>query len=104
MDTGTKADEIALALEEAIVGKSGPAAVDPAAGDPAAEHEGDAAMAVVGTQRSVLADGPAKFRRGNQHHLAVYGRDGRPCNRCGTPIRRLVQGARSSFYCPRCQR
>jgi formamidopyrimidine-DNA glycosylase len=40
---------------------------------------------------------------GNQHHLAVYGREGEPC-RCGAAIRRLVQGGRSTFYCPRCQR
>ena len=41
---------------------------------------------------------------GNQHHLAVYGREGAPCHACRTPIRRIVQGARSTFYCPRCQR
>ena len=41
---------------------------------------------------------------GNQHHLAVYGREGKPCPVCGTPIRRIVQGARSTFHCPRCQR
>jgi formamidopyrimidine-DNA glycosylase len=40
----------------------------------------------------------------NQHHLGVYGRAGAPCRRCGAPIRRLVQGARSTFYCPHCQR
>lgn len=39
-----------------------------------------------------------------QHEAAVYGRAGEPCGACGTPIRRLVQGQRSSFYCPRCQR
>lgn len=40
----------------------------------------------------------------NQLHLAVYGREGQPCRACQTPVRRVVQGARSSFYCPRCQR
>lgn len=40
----------------------------------------------------------------NQHHLAVYGREGQPCRRCGRAIRRLVQGARSTFFCPGCQR
>jgi len=39
----------------------------------------------------------------NQHHLAVYGRQGAPCSRCQGPIRRIVQGGRSTFYCPRCQ-
>jgi formamidopyrimidine-DNA glycosylase len=34
----------------------------------------------------------------------VYGRQGEPCQRCATPIRRVVIGQRSSHYCPRCQR
>ena len=36
--------------------------------------------------------------------LRVYDRAGEPCLRCGTLIRRRVQAARSTFYCPRCQR
>lgn len=36
--------------------------------------------------------------------LAVYGREGAPCLRCGAPIRRIVQAGRSTCYCPRCQR
>jgi formamidopyrimidine-DNA glycosylase len=36
--------------------------------------------------------------------LAVYGREGRPCPRCGTPIRRDTFMNRSSFTCPHCQR
>jgi formamidopyrimidine-DNA glycosylase len=35
--------------------------------------------------------------------LAVYGREGEPCPRCGTPIRRMAFMNRSSFFCPRCQ-
>jgi formamidopyrimidine-DNA glycosylase len=35
--------------------------------------------------------------------LRVYDRAGRPCRNCGTPIRRIVQGQRSTFFCPRCQ-
>lgn len=38
-----------------------------------------------------------------QVELAVYGREGEPCRRCGTLIRRIVQAGRSTFYCPRCQ-
>ena len=34
----------------------------------------------------------------------VYDRAGLPCKSCGTPIRRIVQGQRASFYCPSCQR
>jgi endonuclease VIII len=37
--------------------------------------------------------------------LWVYGRTGRPCRRCGTPISRQKQGpfVRSTYWCPRCQ-
>jgi formamidopyrimidine-DNA glycosylase len=35
--------------------------------------------------------------------LAVYGREGEPCRRCGAPIRREPFMNRSSYYCPRCQ-
>jgi len=37
-------------------------------------------------------------------HAAVYDRAGQPCRVCGTPIRRIVQGERATYYCPRCQR
>lgn len=37
-------------------------------------------------------------------HLSVYGREGDPCRRCDTAIRRIVQAGRSTYYCPRCQR
>ena len=35
--------------------------------------------------------------------LAVYGRAGLPCRRCGTPLRSEVIGGRSHAFCPRCQ-
>jgi len=35
--------------------------------------------------------------------LAAYGQEGRPCPRCGTPVRRDAFMNRSSFTCPRCQ-
>lgn len=38
-----------------------------------------------------------------QTRLYVYGREGEPCLVCGSPIKRLVIGQRSSCYCPRCQ-
>lgn len=34
----------------------------------------------------------------------VYGREGEPCPRCGAPIKRIVQAARSTFFCASCQR
>ena len=33
----------------------------------------------------------------------VYGREGLPCVRCSATITRITQGARSTFYCPKCQ-
>jgi formamidopyrimidine-DNA glycosylase len=41
-----------------------------------------------------------------QHAFDVYGREGAPCHGpgCDAQIARIVQSARSSFYCPRCQR
>ena len=35
--------------------------------------------------------------------FAVYDREGKAC-RCGGTVRRIVQGGRSTFYCPKCQR
>lgn len=42
---------------------------------------------------------PGYFRM----RLAVYDRAGAPCRRCGTVIRRIRSGQRSTFFCPRCQ-
>ena len=39
-----------------------------------------------------------------QSRLKVYGREGRPCPRCGKSIRRIRVSGRSTHYCPRCQR
>ncbi|MCK9201546.1 MAG: bifunctional DNA-formamidopyrimidine glycosylase/DNA-(apurinic or apyrimidinic site) lyase [Gallionella sp.] len=39
-----------------------------------------------------------------QQHYWVYGRAGESCRRCGTPIKQIKQGQRSSFFCPHCQR
>ena len=36
--------------------------------------------------------------------LCVYDQAGQPCIRCGTGIRRIVQAARSTFFCPHCQK
>ena len=36
--------------------------------------------------------------------LRVYDRGGKPCLNCNTPIQRSVQAARSTFFCPRCQK
>jgi len=39
-----------------------------------------------------------------EQSLAAYGREDEPCPRCGALIKRIVFGARSSHFCPRCQR
>jgi len=39
-----------------------------------------------------------------QNAFLVYGRAGAPCMHCGTLIREIRQGQRSTFYCPKCQR
>ncbi len=39
-----------------------------------------------------------------QEQAQVYGRAGQPCNTCGTPVRRIVQGQRSTFFCGVCQK
>ena len=39
-----------------------------------------------------------------QARARVYDRAGRPCRRCGAAVRRIVQGQRSTFFCPACQR
>mgnify|MGYP000418557438 FL=1 len=39
-----------------------------------------------------------------QLHTQVYDRAGQACKACATPIRRIVQGQRASFFCPQCQR
>jgi len=38
-----------------------------------------------------------------QLEAMVYGRTGEPCRHCGSPVRMLRQGQRSTFYCPVCQ-
>lgn len=46
------------------------------------------------------ADGePGEYQR----HHRVYGREGQPCYRCRTPIRREIVAGRSSHFCPKCQ-
>jgi formamidopyrimidine-DNA glycosylase len=49
----------------------------------------------------VDADGEEGFFQ-LQHR--VYGREGQPCQVCGTPVKRVVIAGRSSHYCSRCQK
>ena len=43
---------------------------------------------------------PGYFRQ----RLYVYERGGKPCRRCGKPVRAITQGQRSTYYCPGCQK
>ncbi len=47
------------------------------------------------------ADGqPGEYQR----HHRVYGREGKSCGRCKTPISRVIVAGRSSYFCPSCQK
>ena len=39
-----------------------------------------------------------------EKRLRVYDREGKPCLNCGTKIKRITQAARSTYFCPRCQK
>ncbi len=39
-----------------------------------------------------------------QLEMSVYDRAGEACQSCGTAVRQIRQGQRSTFYCPRCQK
>ncbi|MEO1043696.1 MAG: bifunctional DNA-formamidopyrimidine glycosylase/DNA-(apurinic or apyrimidinic site) lyase [Pseudomonadota bacterium] len=41
---------------------------------------------------------------GYQQRFYVYDREGEPCRLCGSPVKRMVQSGRSTFYCSACQR
>ena len=47
---------------------------------------------------------PDGTRGSMQHEFKVYGREGEPCDRCGTPIAKTRAGGRGTWYCPTCQR
>jgi len=56
-----------------------------------------------GSSISDFLDGIGR-RGAYQWRRRVYDRKGEPCRECATPIKAVVVGQRSSFYCPRCQR
>lgn len=47
---------------------------------------------------------PGRFGEAEAVHLGVYDRAGEACGICGRAIRRILQGGRSTYYCPGCQR
>jgi formamidopyrimidine-DNA glycosylase len=45
----------------------------------------------------------ARYTAEDRVTLDVYDREGKPCRRCRTPIERIVQAGRSTYFCPVCQ-
>ena len=45
----------------------------------------------------------ARYTDASVSRLAVYDREGKPCRRCRTPVERIVQAGRSTYFCPHCQ-
>lgn len=62
------------------------------------------AIAEGSTLRIDLDDDGSSYIGSSERFWRVYEREGEPCVRCGSRIRRVVQGGRSTYYCPNCQR
>ena len=56
------------------------------------------------TLRINIADGNGSYFGTTERFWRVYEREDEPCVNCGTRIKRVVHGGRSTYYCPRCQR
>jgi formamidopyrimidine-DNA glycosylase len=66
----------------------------------------DALKAGLARQGASLRDysTPDGGRGRMQEEFRVYGREGEPCRRCGTPIEKIRAAGRGTWYCPSCQR
>jgi formamidopyrimidine-DNA glycosylase len=82
------------------------------AGSMRPEHCEDLVEGVVEALEAGLANGGSSIddyrdTRGEagsmQDEFLVHTREGEPCQRCGTEIRRIVVGGRSTYFCPGCQ-
>src|SRR3546814_683046 len=77
-----------------------------APGTPLADGAPDVVHRILATSHRLLVANLGSTRRVTyQGGVAVYGRRGQPCFRCGTPVRMRRQGAmaRSTYWCPTCQ-
>jgi formamidopyrimidine-DNA glycosylase len=54
--------------------------------------------------KRALKDDGARYDDSSSSRFAVYDREGKPCRRDRTPIERIVQAGRSTYFCPRCQK
>jgi formamidopyrimidine-DNA glycosylase len=61
------------------------------------------AALLVAIRKVIKAATGARYTDSSVSRLAVYDREGKPCRRCKTPIERIVQAGRSTYYCPHCQ-
>jgi formamidopyrimidine-DNA glycosylase len=61
-----------------------------------------AAIRLRGSSVSNYVDSEGKKGEFQQRHR-VYQREGKPCARCKTPVRRIIVAGRSSHFCPKCQ-
>lgn len=62
------------------------------------------AIAAGSTLRIDLTDRNGSYIGSTERFWRVYEREGEACLNCGTRIRRVVQGGRSTYFCPKCQR
>ena len=60
------------------------------------------AIALRGSSISDFLDAEGEPGEYQRRHRA-YGREGKGCYRCKTPIRRVIVAGRSSYFCPKCQ-
>jgi len=67
---------------------------------PAVLNESIARMGTTFSSYRTIWNEPGQYGE----ELLVYDRSGEPCRNCGTPLRRIVQGGRATFFCPSCQR
>jgi formamidopyrimidine-DNA glycosylase len=63
----------------------------------------DEAILHRGSSMRNYRDGDGQKGKFNER-LSVYAREGLPCHRCKTPIQRVSQSGRGTFYCGHCQK
>ncbi len=82
------------------------------AGSMRSEHQAALHEAIVETLEAGIAGGGASIddyrnargeRGAVQEEFLVHTREGLPCVNCGEPVRRIVVGGRSTYFCPQCQ-
>jgi formamidopyrimidine-DNA glycosylase len=64
---------------------------------------GDVLKLAMGSAEAAY-DRPGGFSEDEVYPVAVYGREGEECPRCKGCVKRVPQGGRSTYYCPKCQK